>query len=62
MKIDAPTITDLANMQHFAAGVVAPSDDYSTEDARVQAICKATRAKAVVDAYKAAQAEQVAPS
>ena len=37
-----------------------PGDDYSTEDARVQAICKATRAKDVVDAYKAAQAEQVA--
>ena len=35
--------------------VVAPSDDYSAEDARVQAICAATHTKDVVAAYKAAQ-------
>jgi hypothetical protein len=34
--------------------VVAPGDDYSTEDARVKAICAATHTAAVVTAYKAA--------
>jgi len=38
----------------FHRHVVAPGDDYSKEDARVQAICKATHTVAVVDAYKAA--------
>jgi hypothetical protein len=32
---------------------VAPGDDYSNEDARVKAICKATHTAAVVSAYKA---------
>ena len=40
----------------FHRHVVAPGDDYSTEDARVKAICKATHTAAVVAAYKAAQA------
>ena len=39
----------------FHRHVVAPGDDYSAEDARVQAICKATHTKDVVAAYKAAQ-------
>jgi hypothetical protein len=39
----------------FHRHVVAPGDDYSKEDARVQAICKATHTKDVVAAYKAAQ-------
>lgn len=34
--------------------VVAPGDNYSQEDARVQAICAATHTSAVVEAYKAA--------
>jgi len=38
----------------FHRHVVAPGDDYSKEDARVQAICKATHTVAVVAAYKAA--------
>jgi hypothetical protein len=37
--------------------VVAPGDDYSGEDARVQAICAATHTPDVVAAYEAAQAE-----
>lgn len=37
--------------------VVAPGDDYSAEDARVQAICAATHTADVVAAYKAAQQE-----
>jgi len=42
----------------FHRHVVAPGDDYSKQDARVQAICKATHTAAVVTAYKAAQAAQ----
>jgi hypothetical protein len=41
---------------NFHRHVVAPGDDYSKQDARVQAICKATHTAAVVTAYKAAQA------
>jgi hypothetical protein len=37
----------------FHRHIVAPGDDYSAEDARVQAICKATHTKDVVAAYKA---------
>ena len=40
----------------FHRHVVAPGDDYSAEDARVKAICKATHTASVVVAYKAAQA------
>jgi hypothetical protein len=39
----------------FHRYVVAPGDDYSGEDARVQAICAATHTAAVVSAYQAAQ-------
>ena len=42
----------------FHRHVVAPGADYSAEDARVQAICKATHTPKVIAAYKAAQAEQ----
>jgi len=38
----------------FHRRVVAPGDDYSKQDARVQAICKATHTAAVMAAYKAA--------
>ena len=38
----------------FHRHVVAPGDDYSSEDARVKAICKATHTATVVTAYKAA--------
>ena len=38
--------------------VVAPGDDYSGEDARVQAICAATHTADVIAAYKASQAAQ----
>lgn len=36
----------------FHRHIVAPGDDYSAEDARVQAICKATHTKNVVAAYQ----------
>jgi hypothetical protein len=38
----------------FHRHVVAPGNDYSKQEARVQAICKATHTAAVVTAYKAA--------
>jgi hypothetical protein len=40
--------------QSYHRHVVAPGDDYSTEDARVQAICAATHTAKVVAAYQAA--------
>lgn len=42
----------------FHRHVVAPGDDYSGEDNRVQAICAATHTDDVIDAYKAATAAQ----
>ena len=39
----------------FHRHVIAPGDDYSTQDVRVKAICAATHTKDVVSAYKAAQ-------
>jgi hypothetical protein len=41
---------------NFHRHVVAPGADYSAEDARVQAICKATHTTDVVAAYQAEQA------
>jgi len=41
----------------FHRHVVAPGDDYSAEDARVQAICAATHTADVVAAYAEAQAK-----
>jgi hypothetical protein len=45
---------------NFHRHVVAPGDDYSGEDDRVQAICAATHTAEVIAAYKAAQAAQAA--
>jgi hypothetical protein len=42
----------------FHRHVVAPGDDYSGQDARVQAICAATHTADVIAAYKAASAAQ----
>jgi hypothetical protein len=44
----------------FHRHVVVPGDDYSAEDAKVQAICKALHTKDVVAAYKAAQVKESA--
>jgi len=38
----------------FARHVVVPGADVSGEDARVQAICKATHTAEVIESYKAA--------
>ena len=45
----------------FHRHVVAPGDDYSAEDAKVQAICAAMHTAEVVAAYQAAQ-EAARPS
>jgi hypothetical protein len=42
----------------FHRHVVAPGDNYSGEDSRVQAICAATHTAGVIAAYKAAIAAQ----
>lgn len=41
----------------FHRHVVAPGDDYSAEDARVQAVCAAIHTAEVVAAYAAEQAK-----
>jgi hypothetical protein len=42
----------------FHRHVVSPGDDYSNEDARVQAICAAIHSAEVIAEYKAAIAAQ----
>ena len=42
----------------FHRHVVAPGDDYSAEDDKVQAICAAVHTQDVIDAYAAHQASQ----
>lgn len=42
----------------FSRHMVAPGNDYSGEDARVQAICAATHTADVIAAYNAAQNTQ----
>jgi hypothetical protein len=45
----------------FHRHVVAPGDDYSAEDTRVQAICAAMHTADVVAAYKALQTNVAQP-
>jgi hypothetical protein len=40
----------------FHRHIVAPGDDYSKENDRVKAVCKATHTPAVIAAYKASLA------
>lgn len=42
--------------------VVSPGDDYSNEDARVQAICAATHTPEVIAAYQDSQQPQEPPA
>ena len=42
----------------FSRHVVAPGDDYSAEEAKVQAVCAAVHTQEVIDAYAAHQASQ----
>lgn len=46
----------------FHRHVVAPGDDYSNEDARVQAICAATHTPEVIAAYAAAKEAAALPA
>lgn len=41
--------------QSYHRHTVAPGEDYSNEDARVQAICQATHTPEVIAAYQAMQ-------
>lgn len=52
------TVTDGDSVvaQSFHRHAIAPGDDYSQEDDRVQAICAATHTPEVIEAYKAAVA------
>lgn len=43
----------------FHRHVVAPGDDYSGEDAKVQAVCTAVHTPEVIAAYQTAQAERL---
>jgi hypothetical protein len=56
----ATTVTEDGNVigRSFHRHTVAPGDDYSNEDARVQAICAATHTSEVIEAFKAATAAQ----
>ena len=42
----------------FHRHVIAPGEDYSNEEAKVQAICAAVHTQEVIDAYAAHQAAQ----
>jgi hypothetical protein len=44
--------------QSFHRHVVAPGDDYSNQEERVQAVCAATHTPKVIEAYKAAIAAE----
>ena len=51
------TITEDGNLlaQEIKGNYIRPGDDYSAEDAKVQAICATVHTAEVVAAYKAAQ-------
>jgi hypothetical protein len=44
--------------QSFHRHVVAPGDDYSKEDIRVQGVCAALHTVQVIEAYKASQVKE----
>jgi archaellum component FlaF (FlaF/FlaG flagellin family) len=46
----------------FHRHVVAPGDDYSAEDAKVQAVCNSVQTPEVVAAYQAAQVKLDEPT
>ena len=48
--------------QTFHRKVIAPGDDYSQEDAKVQAICAATHTPEVIAAYQAAMQVATKPT
>lgn len=56
----ATTVVEDGNViaKNYHRHVIAPGDDYSNEDERVQAICAATHTSEIINAYKAAVAAQ----
>jgi len=48
--------------QTYHRHIVAPSDDYSQEDTRVQAICQATHTSEVIQAYQASMEKNENPT
>lgn len=46
---------------NFHRHIIAPGNDYSKEDPRVQATCAANHTPEVIEAYKAALAAQTQP-
>lgn len=56
----ASTILEDGNIiaKSFHRHVVAPGDDYSGEDSKVQAVCAAVHTPEIISAYKAAIAAQ----
>jgi hypothetical protein len=51
---------DVQIAESFEHRVVAPGDDYSGEDTRVQGICAALHTAQAIAAYKAAQVKEFA--
>jgi hypothetical protein len=49
---------DIQIAESFEHRVIAPGNDYSSEDAKVQAICAIAHTPAVIAAYKAAEAQE----
>lgn len=47
--------------QSYHRYVIAPGDDYSTKDAKVQGICAAVHTQDVIDAYQTHIASQETP-
>lgn len=52
-------LNDTEIAESFEHRVVAPGDDYSAEDAKVQAICSTVHTPDVVEAYRLAQLDKM---
>lgn len=50
---------DIQIAESFEHRVIAPGNDYSSEDAKVQAICALIHTSESIAAYEAAQAPQI---
>ena len=48
---------DVEISRNYSRHVVQPGDDYSTEDATVQAVCAAVHTPEIIAAYAASQSE-----
>jgi hypothetical protein len=50
---------DVQIAESFEHRVITPGADYSSENAKVQAICDVVHTSSVIDAYKAVAAQEV---